>query len=112
MIQLCLKKAKLLVLSNKAPVGHQDAISFEVYDTGVGIPKSKFGLLFKEFGKIDHPDGSVVREGMGIGLFMVKQFLDRMGGTVIVKSKEGLYTRFAITVPIRQQFVRLVIPHQ
>jgi hypothetical protein len=37
MISLTLKNVKLLVVANGLPIGHQDAVAFDVYDTGIGI---------------------------------------------------------------------------
>lgn len=35
------------------PIGFQEAVLFEVYDTGIGISKTNMKTLFKLFGKID-----------------------------------------------------------
>jgi len=64
-----------------------------VSDTGIGIDEEGQSRLFKEFSQVDQ---STTRRfgGTGLGLFIVKQLLDFMGGTITVASVPGEGTTF------------------
>jgi PAS domain S-box-containing protein len=75
-------------------------ILITVKDTGIGIPtldKSKiFTKLFRsDNAKIIDPDGT------GLGLYIVKEIIDHVGGTVWYESKEGEGTVFYLKLPIK-----------
>ncbi|MBN1208482.1 MAG: PAS domain-containing protein [Myxococcaceae bacterium] len=69
-----------------------------VTNTGPGIPKSKQGMLFQRFQQLD---GSATRkhEGTGMGLAIVKEFAELMGGQVAVESAPGEGARFIVRLP-------------
>ncbi|KFE68533.1 ATP-binding protein [Hyalangium minutum] len=73
-------------------------VELSVTDTGPGIPESKQGLLFQRFQQLD---GSTTRkhEGTGMGLAIVKEFAELMGGEVAVESKPGEGSRFIVRLP-------------
>ncbi|HYH98185.1 ATP-binding protein [Hyalangium sp.] len=73
-------------------------IELSVMDTGAGIPTSKQGLLFQRFQQID---SSTMRkhEGTGMGLAIVKEFTELMGGQVSVDSELGAGARFTVRLP-------------
>ncbi|MEZ4883675.1 MAG: ATP-binding protein [Chitinophagales bacterium] len=68
-------------------------IQFNVHDTGIGIPLEKLPLIFKSFKQVDN---QVTRKygGTGLGLSIVKELVERQGGNIEVKSKEGEGTEF------------------
>jgi len=72
---------------------------FEVEDTGVGIPKDKLAHLFDQFTQADM---STSRKfgGTGLGLTIAKQIVDKMEGTIYVKSQEGEGTTFSVTMKL------------
>jgi signal transduction histidine kinase len=75
-----------------------DWVEFSVVDTGPGIQPSDLPRLFTRFGKIDQ----VTREshvGTGLGLFIAKQLVQQMQGTLAVHSVVGQGSRFAFTLP-------------
>lgn len=76
-----------------------DSLSFSVEDTGIGIPANRLADIFESFQQVDN---SEVRnyEGTGLGLAITKQFIEMMGGTISVASKENKGTRFDITIPV------------
>lgn len=65
-----------------------------VEDNGIGVEKSLVPRIFEMFFRAsDRSDGS------GLGLYIVKNAVDRLGGTVEVQSEAGLGTRFRILIP-------------
>jgi len=106
-IQLRLRCAKVVIVQKEVPVGFQDAVQFEVYDTGIGISEANMECLFKLFGKVLQRDKSVNKEGIGLGLYITKQLAIQMGGTITVNSKEGRFTRFIVTVPVKQTYIQV-----
>ncbi len=66
-----------------------------VSDTGSGISERHIRHIFERFYQIDiHPSGS------GIGLALVKAFVELHGGTIAVESKEGKGTVFTVELPV------------
>src|ERR1019366_3448669 len=71
-----------------------------VTDGGIGISQANMAKLFQAFTQID---SSLARqfEGTGLGLAMVKQMTELLGGSVAVASKEGQGACFAAWVPLQ-----------
>lgn len=69
------------------------SVSFEVKDTGIGIPESRIDRLFKPFSQVD---SSTTRKygGTGLGLAITKKLVELLGGTIKVESKEGIGSSF------------------
>ncbi|OPJ63984.1 PAS domain-containing protein [Clostridium oryzae] len=74
------------------------SICIEVKDKGIGIPQDKIDVIFERFGQVD---SSLSRqaEGTGIGLSLVKRFVEALGGSISVKSKEGKGSTFTVLLP-------------
>jgi signal transduction histidine kinase len=68
----------------------------EVEDTGPGIPDDALSHVFDRFFRAD---GAQHTTGFGLGLFIVKRFMDLLGGSVTVRSRVGEGSCFAINVP-------------
>jgi two-component system phosphate regulon sensor histidine kinase PhoR len=75
-----------------------DRVLCEVADTGIGIPTEDISRLFTEFFRSANAKEST-EEGTGLGLVIVKEILDRLRGTVAVKSKLGEGTCFTCFLP-------------
>ena len=75
-----------------------DGIAFKISDTGVGIPNDKMSIIFDKFRQID---GSDTRSygGVGLGLYIVKQYVDGLGGTIEVDSTVGKGSCFTVALP-------------
>lgn len=74
-------------------------IKIVVKDTGIGIPANKIDTIFDRFVQVDK---SFTRnhEGSGIGLSIVKAFVEMHNGTITVESEYGKGTTFIIRLPI------------
>lgn len=72
-----------------------DTFILKVRDQGVGIPSEKLKDIFDKFVQVS----SVLSrgaEGSGIGLSLVKEFVDILGGTIRVESRIGVGTEFIL----------------
>jgi len=70
-------------------------VRFEVWDRGIGIDPANVTKLFQPFVQLD---GRLARryDGTGVGLALVKQWVDLHGGRVEVDSTPGVGSRFAV----------------
>jgi PAS domain S-box-containing protein len=75
------------------------AVQVSVRDTGVGITREDIGHIFDRFYRADDP---VVREasGTGLGLPIVKMFVEMHGGRVWVDSEKGKGSTFTFILPM------------
>lgn len=80
----------------------KDKIFLKVIDAGVGIPKEKQSLIFEKFGQVD---SSLTRqaEGTGIGLSLVKKFVEAHDGEIKVDSEIGKGSTFTVIFPIAKE---------
>lgn len=76
-----------------------DTVSISVRDTGVGIPEDKLELIFERFTQVDK---TIARnyEGTGIGLSLVKSFVELHKGKIEVSSKINEGSEFKIILPV------------
>lgn len=71
-----------------------------VQDTGIGISKEYIPHLFEAFTREKSSSESGII-GTGLGLRIVKKFVDLMEGSIVVESEIGKGTRFTVTIPHR-----------
>jgi signal transduction histidine kinase len=69
-----------------------------VKDTGVGIAKSDFHKLFKQFSRINNPRTEFVT-GTGVGLYLAYHLTVLHGGTISVTSSKGKGATFTVRLP-------------
>ncbi len=71
-----------------------------VRDQGAGIPRPELDRIFDRFYQVDGSD-SRPAAGVGLGLSLVRELVDALGGTISVDSQLGRGSRFTVTLPIR-----------
>jgi signal transduction histidine kinase len=71
-------------------------VKLTVTDTGVGIPEQHLPHVFDRFYKADQ---SRSHTGSGLGLSIVKAIVERHGGSVSARSRQGVETTFEIVLP-------------
>lgn len=68
-----------------------------VVDNGIGIPEGRLALIFEQFVRVHaHLDDELGAQGLGLGLSIVRECMDAMGGTVSVRSVDGEGTTFVL----------------
>lgn len=76
-------------------------VRVSVIDRGLGIPADKQEVIFDKFVRLDRDMYSTVR-GSGLGLFITRQLVEAMGGTIAIESSgiKGEGSTFLFTLPL------------
>jgi signal transduction histidine kinase len=77
-----------------AVITTDDGVEIEIADNGKGIPDAIRNRVFEMFYR-----GNTESTGSGLGLFIVKNALDKMKGTIDLKSRDGQGTVFTVRIP-------------
>jgi PAS domain S-box-containing protein len=77
-----------------------DNLMFRIRDTGIGINKENLEHIFEEFRQeIDGHHRPF--EGLGVGLTLAREVIERMGGKIYVQSEKGVGSEFSFSIPYR-----------
>lgn len=74
-----------------------DKIVFKIRDEGIGIPKEDHKHLFERFFRASNA-GNI--QGTGLGLNIVKRYVDLLNGNITLESNYGNGTTFIVSIPI------------
>ncbi|WP_071146783.1 hybrid sensor histidine kinase/response regulator transcription factor [Bacteroides ihuae] len=76
----------------------QRLLQINLSDTGIGIPEKDIPYVFQRF--FQSSKTAKEKEGTGIGLYLVKAYVELHGGTLFLKSQENQGTTISITLPL------------
>lgn len=76
----------------------EDKVRIGVIDTGVGIAKSDLPKVFDKFVQVSQSDAAR-KQGIGLGLTIVKELVEKHGGEIWIESEPGVGSKFYFTLP-------------
>ena len=76
-----------------------EEIEISISDSGVGIPKDVQKNLFRIDNKLQSQKGTAGEKGSGLGLILCNEFIEKLGGSIRVKSEVGKGTTFTLRLP-------------
>jgi signal transduction histidine kinase len=79
--------------------GTSDRVSFSIRNEGKTIPEALQNVLFDPFRRGDRQSNSSKTAGLGLGLFISKEIVTQLGGTITVSSSSSEGTRFTFELP-------------
>jgi signal transduction histidine kinase len=77
-----------------------DRLVFSVRDYGIGIPNEELPRIFDRFYQVDSSTTRTFR-GAGLGLALVQDLLEHLGGSIRVESSPGEGSCFIVDLPVR-----------
>jgi PAS domain S-box-containing protein len=83
-----------------------DQVRFAISDPGLGIPAAEQRRIFEKFYRLD-PDMNHGIGGTGLGLYICRELVRRVGGRIWVESREGEGSTFFVELPLAPDGVRL-----
>ncbi len=91
-------KGKVTLKASCDEYANSITLNVEVSDTGIGIPAESLQLIFNDFVQLE-TDITRKAKGTGLGLYLVKQLVDLLGGQINVESKPNIGSTFKISIP-------------
>ena len=79
----------------------QMVLKLVVEDSGIGIPKDKQQEIYVQFKRLT-PSYQGIYKGSGLGLSVVKQFIDELDGEIYVESEAAKGSRFTCLIPLQE----------
>ena len=81
------------LLSIKGQI-HRDIVTLEIIDNGIGIEKKFMPMVFQMFFR-----ATMLSKGSGLGLYLAREAINRLGGTITISSELNLGTLVRIQFP-------------
>lgn len=81
-------------------LGDKPAVCFTITDTGQGIGAEHLDKIFDRFYRIT-PSYKGMHYGHGVGLHIVKQYIEALEGQLDVSSQQGVGSRFSVIIPVQ-----------
>lgn len=101
-IEICVAVAAAPPCSLDTPA--QRSVTVTVKDSGIGIPADVQERLFQRFFRAPNAKGRV--SGMGLGLYITREIIQRHGGCMWLESEEGNGSLFGIALPLMVEELR------
>jgi len=83
-------------------------LNIAVEDSGIGIKEEQIPHIFDRFNRIE-PSNTGLKSGHGLGLAIVKELVNKLNGTLSVKSQFGVGSTFSVSLPFKLQDTALII---
>jgi signal transduction histidine kinase len=77
----------------------EEQVLISVQDFGIGIPKHHQERIFERFYRV-YEDKNTTYPGLGIGLYLSREIIERHAGRIWVESVEGQGTTVSFTLPL------------
>ncbi|PDS26560.1 hybrid sensor histidine kinase/response regulator [Flavobacterium branchiophilum] len=91
------EKGSVQVIMNKVVIEKNKInLIIEIIDTGIGIANENLNAIFERYYQSKN---NITSNGIGLGLYITKEIIDLMGGTISVKSTLNIGTCFVIQIP-------------
>ncbi len=87
-----------VLIALRGPNGAGSALRLQVWDTGIGIPAQRQAEVFDEFVQLHNPQRDS-RQGLGLGLAIVRRTAELLGIEVVLRSVPGRGSVFTLTLP-------------
>ena len=81
-------------------------LQFFIEDSGIGIPNDKQALIYEKFVRLT-PSNQGIHKGLGLGLYVVKNYVNNLNGHISIASEKSKGTTFIVTIPFKQSLVKL-----
>lgn len=95
------KQGSVSVSSALVPANGKMTLELKIADTGIGIPEDKLGQVFDEYKRVHDSTSSDWIIGTGLGLSVTRQLVERMGGTITLKSELSKGSEFTVRIPFQ-----------
>ncbi len=74
-------------------------LEVKIVDTGIGIPQEQIPRIFERFQQVPGTSATLQNGGVGLGLYLVRKYLDVLGGKIQVESRLGEGSIFNLQIP-------------
>ncbi len=90
--------------------GARKLLEIKVADTGTGIPDEQRAAIFERFRQGQGARAWIDHRGVGLGLYIVKKYMDLIGGRIYIESRVGEGSTFTLHIPA--PMVRPILAHE
>jgi signal transduction histidine kinase len=75
-------------------------LELTVADTGIGMASERRGVIFEKFRQLQDAHRALQNGGVGLGLYIVKRYMDILGGEIHLDSEPGKGSTFTMRIPV------------
>jgi signal transduction histidine kinase len=87
----------LISLNYLAP---SKVLELKVADSGIGMSTERRGVIFEKFRQLQETHSVLQHGGVGLGLYIVKKYMDILGGEIRLDSEPGKGSTFTMRIPV------------